>query len=106
MSRVRIPSPAPCLELLHLFSRNPDLEVLHDWVPFVVHSLRDVLAAGADRAVSLPDRLASVAAVPADWHRRRRSVGAGGGDHQAAVPRVAEGLISLVLAPAWERRIQ
>src|SRR5215469_12317034 len=97
MSRVRIPSPAPCLELLHLFSRNPD---------FVVHSLRDVLAAGADRAVSLPDRLASVAAVPADWHRRRRSVGAGGGDHQAAVPRVAEGLISLVLAPAWERRIQ
>src|SRR5271166_4857124 len=92
MSPVRIRSPAPFPELPQDSPRIPILEVLHDWVPFVVHSVRDVLAAGADRAVPVSDRMAIAAAIPAGGDRGGRRAGHGGGDHHAAFPGTASRL--------------
>jgi len=58
----------------------------YDYIPFVVHSFRGLLASGSARITALSVDLAALIAVPHCRDRRGRSAGVGKGDHLSACP--------------------
>jgi len=58
----------------------------YDYIPFVVHSFRGLLASGSARITALSVDLAALIAVPHCRDRRGRTPGVGKGDHLSACP--------------------